>query len=215
MRGSPGGLPHTSAAAHSGPSRHFRPVEISPQTATLEYVTPADTETTSTTAPAPDTASERVELRSPSIADGKHMWTLARDSKVLDLNTSYAYLLWARDFSRTSVLATLDGEPAGFVTGYMRPDAPDTLMIWQVAVDSASRGHGLAGRMLDDLAARTGAARLETTITADNEASQRLFTSFAARHGADCTHSPLFVPADYPDGHDTEHLYEIAPLSSD
>ena len=59
-----------------------------------------------------------------------------------------------------------------------------------------------------------GQLRLETTITADNEASQRLFTSFAARHGAECTHSPLFVPEDYPDGHDTEHLYEIAPLGS-
>ncbi|GAA4514703.1 diaminobutyrate acetyltransferase [Brevibacterium yomogidense] len=185
-------------------------------------MTHADTATSSDPTPAvpkqspaaPHTTdTERIELRTPAVADGKHMWTLARDSKVLDLNTSYAYLLWARDFSRTSVLATLDGTPAGFVTGYMRPDAPDTLMIWQVAVDEASRGHGLAGRMLDELAQRTGAARLETTITADNEASQRLFTSFAARHGADCTHSPLFVPEDYPDGHDTEHLYEIAPLT--
>ena len=68
--------------------------------------------------------------------------------------------------------------------------------------------------MLDELAARTGAARLETTITADNEPSQRLFASFAKRHGADCSHTPLFRPEDYPDGHDTEHLYEIAPLNS-
>src|SRR5699024_7038668 len=96
------------------------------------------------------TRAEHIELRAPGIADGKHMWRLARDSQVLDLNTSYAYLLWARDFARTSVLATLDGAPAGFITGYMRPDAPDTLMIWQVAVDEASRGHGLAGRMLDE-----------------------------------------------------------------
>lgn len=185
-------------------------------------MTHADTATSSDPIPAVppqspaaahDATTERIELRAPALADGKHMWTLARDSKVLDLNTSYAYLLWARDFSRTSVLATLDGEPAGFITGYMRPDAPDTLMIWQVAVDAASRGHGLAGRMLDELAQRTGATRLETTITADNEASQRLFASFATRHGADCTHSPLFVPEHYPDGHDTEHLYEIAPLS--
>lgn len=183
-------------------------------------MTHADTVPPTATTPVSGTASTgaptagHIDLRQPTLDDGKHLWTLARDSKVLDLNTSYAYLLWARDFARTSVIATLDGAPVGFVSGYMRPDAPDTLMIWQVAVDSAARGHGLAGRMLDELAARTGAARLETTITADNEPSQRLFASFAKRHGADCSHTPLFRPEDYPDGHDTEHLYEIAPLNS-
>ena len=189
-----------------------------PHAVRLEGVTQADTVHPPTTTPAspasdsPTAAAGTIELRQPSLDDGKHMWTLDRDSKVLDLNTSYAYLLWARDFAATSVLATLDGAPVGFVTGYMRPDSPDTLMIWQVAVDSAARGHGLAGRMLDELAARTGAGRLETTITADNEPSQKLFASFAKRHGAELATSPLFRPEDYPDGHDTEHLHEIAPL---
>lgn len=140
------------------------------------------------------------------------MWALARDTEVLDLNSSYSYLLWCRDFAATSVMATMDDEPAGFVTGYLRPDAPDTLMIWQVAVDSRFRGHGIAASMLDELARRTGARRLETTITDDNAASHRLFTGFAQRHGAECTRTPLFTPEDYPDDHDTEFLYEIAPL---
>ncbi len=153
-------------------------------------------------------------FRAPAPADGGHMWTLARDSRVLDLNSSYSYLLWCRDFAATSVIAEVAGEPAGFVTGYLRPDAPGTLMIWQVAVDSRFRGHGIAAAMLEHLAARTAADRLETTITEDNAASIRLFTAFAEAHAAPLTTSPLFVPEDYPDGHETEFLYEIGPLRS-
>lgn len=155
---------------------------------------------------------EPVLIRTPALSDGKSMWTLARDTQVLDLNSSYAYLLWCRDFARTSVIAEVGGAAAGFVTGYMRPEAPETLMIWQVAVDARFRGRRIAASMLDDLAARTGAVRLETTITDDNSASIGLFSAFAQRHDARLTTSPLFTPADYPDGHDTEFLYEIGPL---
>lgn len=140
------------------------------------------------------------------------MWRLARDTEVLDLNPSYAYLLWCRDFSDTSVVALVDGEQAGFITGYLRPSAANTLMVWQVAVDARFRGHGLAGRMLSHLVDHVGTSRLETTITADNEASIRLFTGFAQRRSADCVRTPLFTDDLYPDSHDTEFLYEIDPL---
>ena len=116
--------------------------------------------------------------RPPTLEDGRELWRLARDSQVLDLNASYAYLLWCRDFAGTSVVATVDGEPAGFVTGYRRPDDPGVLMVWQVAVDEAHRGRGLARRMLHDLVDRVGAPYLETTITPDNDASVALFTGF-------------------------------------
>ncbi|MDX5310866.1 MAG: GNAT family N-acetyltransferase, partial [Rhodococcus sp. (in: high G+C Gram-positive bacteria)] len=80
------------------------------------------------------------------------MWQIARDSKVLDVNSSYAYVLWCRDFAATSVVATAgDHEAVGFVSGYRRPEAPDTLFVWQVAVDQDQRGRGVAGRMLDSL----------------------------------------------------------------
>lgn len=39
------------------------------------------------------------------------MWRIARDSGVLDLNSSYAYLLWCTDFPSTSAVARVDGEP--------------------------------------------------------------------------------------------------------
>lgn len=160
------------------------------------------------------TRPQTVQLRRPSVEDGQALWRIARDSGVLDLNSSYTYLLWCRDFSATSVVATVDGEPAGFVTGYLRPDASETVMVWQVAVDAEHRGHRLAGRMLDQLVADLAPAvsRMETTITPDNEASIRLFSSFAAAHGARVEREPVFDSTLFPDGHQTEVLFGIGPL---
>lgn len=148
---------------------------------------------------------------------------MARDSQVLDLNSSYSYLLWCRDFSATSVLASIEGKPAGFVTAYLRSDAPDTLMVWQVAVNAEFRGQGIAARMLDSLVdqvseqtgdgtGRPPVAWLETTITADNEASVALFEGFAHRNGTRLERTALFEDEHFPDDHDTEYLFRIGPL---
>lgn len=171
-----------------------------------------------TTAATEFTASaESALLDTPAVEDGAGIWRIARDSKTLDLNSSYSYLLWCRDFAGTSVVARdADGRPVGFVTGYIRPERPHTLLVWQVAVDGAQRGRGLAGAMLDDLAVRLvpqGVRRVETTITADNAASHRLFTSFAARHGATVEREELFPGALFPDGHEPESLYRIGPIA--
>ena len=153
------------------------------------------------------------------MADGAALWRLAKDSKTLDLNSSYSYLLWCRDFAGTSAVARgADGEPVGFVTGYVRPERPRTLLVWQVAVDSAHRGLGIAAALLDGLTARLAAERgitdVETTITPGNTASERLFTSFAARHGAPLERAVLFPAELFPDGpHDPEVLYRIGPLT--
>lgn len=161
---------------------------------------------------------EGLRLDSPAVADGAAIWRIARDSKVLDLNSSYSYLLWCRDFAATSVVARgADGEPAGFITGYIRPERPDTLVVWQVAVDHGQRGRGLAGALLDGLtskvAAERGLARVETTITPGNTASERLFTSYARRHGAQVGREVLFDAGLFPDGgHEPEVLYRIGPI---
>ncbi|MER6029231.1 diaminobutyrate acetyltransferase [Streptomyces sp. NPDC001851] len=155
----------------------------------------------------------------PAVTDGAALWRLAKDSKTLDLNSSYSYLLWCRDFAGTSAVARgADGEPVGFVTGYVRPEHPRTLLVWQVAVDDAHRGRGIAARLLDGLTARLadahGITGVETTITPGNTASERLFTSFAARHGAHLEREVLFPAALFPDGpHDPEVLYRIGPLT--
>ncbi|MCD7437919.1 diaminobutyrate acetyltransferase [Streptomyces lincolnensis] len=160
-----------------------------------------------------------LQIDRPSVADGAALWRMARDSKVLDLNSSYSYLLWCRDFAATSAVARDEhGEPVGFVTGYLRPESPATLLVWQVAVDETHRGRGLAAALLDGLVARTarehGTNAVETTITPGNIASERLFTSFAERHGARLEREVLFETAVFPDGpHDPEVLYRIGPLS--
>ncbi|NGN66593.1 diaminobutyrate acetyltransferase [Streptomyces sp. A7024] len=165
-------------------------------------------------------STEEPALDTPRVEDGAAIWRIARDSKTLDLNSSYSYLLWCRDFAATSIVARgAGGEPVGFVTGYIRPDRPDTLMIWQVAVDASQRGRGLAGKLLDGLDAKVraahGVSRLETTITPDNTASDRLFRSFARRHGAGVDREVLFPGEVFPEGgeHEPELLYTIGPLT--
>ncbi|MGW1893143.1 diaminobutyrate acetyltransferase [Streptomyces sp. NPDC002004] len=156
----------------------------------------------------------------PTVADGAALWRIARDSKTLDLNSSYSYLLWCRDFAGTSVVARdADGEPVGFITGYIRPERPGTLVVWQVAVDEAHRGRGLAAALLDGLTSQVAAERalisVETTITPGNTASERLFTSYAARHDAPLEREVLFAAEVFPEGeaHDPEVLYRIGPLA--
>jgi L-2,4-diaminobutyric acid acetyltransferase len=154
-------------------------------------------------------------LRAPTVADGPALWQLARDSATLDVNSPYAYLLWCRDFAGASVIAEVDGRPAGFITGYRRPEEPATVLVWQVAVDAAHRGASIAGRMLDHLAGRLtphGVTHLETSVTPDNEASQNLFASFARRWGAPLHRSELFSAAMFADSHLAEELFRIGPL---
>ncbi|MFV2119480.1 diaminobutyrate acetyltransferase [Streptomyces sp. Act-28] len=166
-----------------------------------------------------DLARARCEfIESPRVEDGAAIWRMARDSEVLDLNSSYSYLLWCRDFAATSLVARgADGEPVAFVTGYLRPDRPGTLVVWQVAVDRGYRGRGLAATLLDELTARLadrGVHTVETTVTPDNTASDRLFTSFARRRGAALEREVLFDDRLFPeDTHAPEVLYRIRPVT--
>lgn len=158
--------------------------------------------------------SSGLEIRPPEMEEGAAMWRIARDSGTLDLNTSYAYLMMARDFAATTRIAVQDGETVGFALGYQRPAAPETLFIWQIAVDASQRGKKVAGRLLDALLADLPqVTTLETTITADNAASQRLFASFAERHGASEEVLPLIEESHFPDeGHGAELLHLITGL---
>ncbi|MDB1088455.1 diaminobutyrate acetyltransferase [Streptomyces sp. ACA25] len=161
---------------------------------------------------------EGLKLDTPRLDDGAALWRIARDSQVLDLNSSYSYLLWCRDYATTSVVARdTAGEPAGFITGYLRPQQARTLFVWQVAVDHAHRGRGLAAAMLDGLVARTGEELgvevMETTVTPDNAPSNRLFTSFAERHAAAVSRDVLLDADVFPEsGHEPEVLYRIGPI---
>jgi L-2,4-diaminobutyric acid acetyltransferase len=160
--------------------------------------------------------SERVIDR-PSTKDAAAIWRIARDSGKLDLNSSYAYLLWCHDFADTSAVARVDGAVVGFVIGYRRPTAPNTVVVWQVAVDAAQRGRGTAGALLDALVgglANDGVRHVETTITPDNDASNALFASLAGRWGTEMRAAGEFAAAEFPDEHDSEVLYRIGPFAA-
>ncbi|WP_107657594.1 diaminobutyrate acetyltransferase [Nocardia suismassiliense] len=167
-------------------------------------------------APARKQTGPAVVLRAPRVADGAQLWRIAKDSQVLDTNSSYAYVLWCRDFATTSVVAEVNGRVAGFVIGYLRPQAPDTVFVWQVAVDRAQQGKGTGAQLLhallDNVAAQ-GVSKLETTISPDNAASIALFTSVARRRDARITKRPLFDAGVFPDSHAPEDLYLIAPTA--
>lgn len=159
-----------------------------------------------------------VVFREPKISDGARLWRLAADSGTLDVNSMYSYLLWCRDFSGTSVVGCVDDSVATFVTGYLRPEQPATLFVWQVATHVDHRGRGLARRALDALVDRVTrhqpVAYLEATVTPGNTASTRLFTAFASGRRARLTTQSLFTEADFAGaGHEKEVLYRIGPLA--
>lgn len=153
------------------------------------------------------------QFREPAVADGIRLWEIARDSQVLDVNSSYSYVLWCHDFAETSIVARRDGRAVGFVTGYRKPSRPDVLMIWQVAVDADQRGRGIAASMLTTLFERCrarGVTSMQTTISPDNLGSQRLFASVADRLELGFDSESLFAATDFPDAHQPEDLYILA-----
>jgi L-2,4-diaminobutyric acid acetyltransferase len=154
-----------------------------------------------------------IEFCRPLVRDAPACHRLAAATRVLDVNSRYAYLLWFRDFAATSLVARLDGEVVGFVTGFRRPDEPETLVVWQVAVDAPVGGRGVAKAMVDDLVDRVpGVEHVETTITPANDRSIALFVGFAARRGAAVARTELFGADLLGTDHPPEILFRIGPL---
>jgi L-2,4-diaminobutyric acid acetyltransferase len=60
-------------------------------------------------------------LRKPDANDGAAIWELIRACKPLDENSMYANLIQADHFRDTCVVAELDGEIVGWISGHMIP----------------------------------------------------------------------------------------------
>ncbi len=163
-----------------------------------------------------DSSHSTIQLTIPSAADGPHLHRLVARCKPLDENSIYCNLLHCSHFAGTSVAAWMDGQMVGFVSGYLIPDQADTYFLWQVAVDDAARGRGLAKRMIRHILDRpqTRVVRyLNTTITPDNEASWALFRSLAKDLDADWQ-SQLHFERDthFGGAHADEQLMRIGPF---
>ncbi len=151
-------------------------------------------------------------LRKPEATDGAAIWELVRACKPLDENSMYCNLVQAEHFRDTCVVAELDGEPVGWISGHMIPNQ-DAFFVWQVAVSPKARGLGLGRKMLTHLVEReecAEATELKTTITRDNDASWGLFRSFARSIGGELSDEPHYTRDEHFDGmHATEHMVTI------
>ncbi|WP_111641728.1 diaminobutyrate acetyltransferase [Marinimicrobium alkaliphilum] len=155
-------------------------------------------------------------LRTPRSTDGYALHKLVEASPPLDPNSIYCNLLQCSHFSQTGVAVELDGELVGFTSGYLIPDRPDTLFVWQVVIAEAARGKGLAKRMLKHLLKRAvckNVRHIETTITPDNEASWALFRSLARDLETELNSAVWFEREPHFGGqHDDEHLLKLGPF---
>jgi diaminobutyrate acetyltransferase len=157
-------------------------------------------------------------FRHPSLNDGAEVFQLIKDCPPLDVNSQYYYHIICDDFSETSVVAELDHQIVGFISGYLKPKKTDHLFIWQVAVSEKARGKKLASNMLEWLTKQSRCNDinvLETTISPSNLASQNLFLRFAETHNASVETSTYLDASHFgsdPNSHEDEVLYQISPL---
>ncbi|WP_301066249.1 diaminobutyrate acetyltransferase [Pseudooceanicola sp.] len=149
----------------------------------------------------------------PNATDGADIWALVKNCKPLDENSMYCNVIQADHFSDTCVVAELDGEVVGWISGHMIP-TKNELFVWQVAVSPKARGLGLGKLMLLELIERDacdGATHLKTTITESNAASWALFRGFARAIGGTLDDAPHFQRHAHFDGrHPTEHLVSVS-----
>ena len=154
-------------------------------------------------------------VRPPVLDDAPAMHAMAARCG-LDLNSEYSYLMVCQYFRATSAVAVHGGRVVGFVSGFLVPDSPSELFVWQVAVAPEMRGRGVAGTMLDSLTERLGPSGLnyvQATINPSNEASKRTFGSLAGRLRCEISHRVVFSAGHFSgEGHEEEVLYRIGPF---
>lgn len=160
-------------------------------------------------------ARDKVVFRRPVPADALAVWHLVNESDQLDNNSEYYYMIWFRDFARTSAVAELDGEVIGFLSGYRRPDRPDTYFVWQEAV-KPRHGIPFLGVKLFDHAVQEqlldGVRYVEASVSEANTPIVMVLKRFAKRWGVPVETSVLFSAKDFGEGHHEETLYRIGPV---
>ena len=154
-----------------------------------------------------------IRLRQPIKEDGLKVWNLVRESPPLDLNSIYNYYLLCSHFAATSVVGEDgSGRIVSFLSAYLRPDASDTLFVWQVVVDKQARGKGVARRMIDTLLARPFLSQI-SYIESTNDASKGLFYKTAKGLGAPVSETEFLSREAFGRGeHEAEVLLRVGPI---
>jgi L-2,4-diaminobutyric acid acetyltransferase len=160
-------------------------------------------------------AQPALNFRRPCGEDGAAMWRLVKNMGGLELNSAYFYVLYAREFADTGIVAESDnGDLAGFIVGHRPPQRPESIFVWQIGVAPWMRRQGLARRMLEALlTAQTADVRwLEATVSPDNGASMQLFRSIARDLRVECQETEYLGAELFPGAHEAENLFRIGPL---
>ncbi len=159
---------------------------------------------------------QRLTIDTPTVNDAAEIWTLVRASRVLDVNSQYAYLLMCDHFAETCLIARRGSETLGFVIAYRPPTKQEVVFVWQIAVSEQARGQGLGRTLLRTLLKRMaahGVKYLEATVTPTNHSSAKLFEGLARSMGAPFKKTLGFGPDLFAaQTHEAEVLYRIGPL---
>jgi len=157
-----------------------------------------------------------LELKIPREEQGKDIWQLVKDTRVLDLNSPYSYLMLCKYFGDTCVAAEYEGRVVGFVSAFRPASDPQVIFVWQVAVDEALRRRRLGMTMLKHLLARESCRQvryLEITVTPSNQAAYSLYRRLAEELNTTCEESECFPARMFPgQQHEDEVLLRIGPL---
>ena len=161
-----------------------------------------------------------IQYRHPRLEDGAAVWKLVEESRVLDSNSTYLYLLLCHHFSDTCFIGEDDGNIVAFLSAYKPPNNPETIFVWQITVHNDMRRRGVASTMLnllvDEIMPSGTVAYVEATITPANMASGNLFRSLAAKHRVECLEEVLFTRDSFGDqSHQDEVLFRLGPFNRD
>jgi len=129
-----------------------------------------------------------IEIRNPTLSDTREIIELFQNSGKLDVNSSYYYALWIKEWSGTCAVAALDGCIIGALTGFVRPTDPSVYFAWQTCISPATQENNLALRLyeyvLQSLIPR-GVTHLEMTIDGQNRFVRLMLANLARRYEAD------------------------------
>jgi L-2,4-diaminobutyric acid acetyltransferase len=160
-----------------------------------------------------------IQFRIPTATDGARVHELIARCPPLERNSLYCNVLQCTHFADTSLVAERDDRMVGFVAGYVRPDRPETMFVWQIAVAPECRGQGLAVSMLQQLAHRQAVRPVryvEASITRTNRPSWRSFRALARSLGTVAIVEPWLSRREhFSSRHESEYLIRIGPIIRD
>jgi L-2,4-diaminobutyric acid acetyltransferase len=151
--------------------------------------------------------------------DARTIWEKVTGCAELDGNSYYCYFLLCSRFNQTTYVATIDGELVGFSTGFLTPNSPSTLFIWQMFVDPKWRGEQVAANLIRHTVTNQEITPryIEATIDPANEASRRTFASVASTYNCRWDERPYLQAADFAslsEIHPPENLIRVGPLDT-